>query len=135
MVPEELSSGVNNQVDTVVSSEITRELSTEGSAALMEGNHDSSHGKYNPKTGLTGLERAKIEEKQVTARKSFDFSGLQEEFKPRLAGEERPPAPPRTELTEDGVDWEAVRSANVQEVADVIKERGLNWILAGRIKV
>jgi hypothetical protein len=94
-----------------------------------------SHGKYNPKTGLTGLERAKLEEKQVTARKDFDFSGLQAEFKPRGQGEEpRPPAPARTDATEDGVDWEAVRSADVAEVADVIKERGLNWILAGRIK-
>jgi hypothetical protein len=62
-----------------------------------------SHGKYNPKTGLTGLERAKLEEKQVTARKDFDFSGLQAEFKPRGQGEEpRPPAPARTDATEDG---------------------------------
>jgi hypothetical protein len=38
-------------------------------------------------------------------------------------------------MNEDGVDWEAVHHADVEVVAGVIKERGLNWILAGRIKV
>jgi len=33
---------------------------------------------------------------------------------------------------EDGVDWEAVRSASLAEVADVIKERGQHFVLAGR---
>lgn len=104
------------------------DATTEGSELVDATN--PSHGKYNPKTGLTGLERAKIEERQVSARKSFDFSHLEEEFRPR----QRPTGLPRTEQTEDGVDWEAVRRADVAEVADVIKERGLNWILAGRIK-
>lgn len=90
---------------------------------------------FNSKSGLTGPERARAEEKQVTARKTFDWEHRREEFKPRGPGEEPNAAPPRTELTEDGVDWEAVRHANVEEVASVIKERGLNWILAGRIKV
>lgn len=90
---------------------------------------------FNSKSGLTGPERARQEEKQVTARKTFDWEHRREEFKPRGPGEEPNAAPPRTELTEDGVDWEAVRHANVEEVASVIKERGLNWILAGRIKV
>ena len=90
---------------------------------------------FNSKSGLTSPERARQEEKQVTARKAFDWEHRREEFKPRGPGEEPNAAPPRTELTEDGVDWEAVRHANVEEVANVIKERGLNWILAGRIKV
>ncbi|KAG0575771.1 hypothetical protein KC19_5G029900 [Ceratodon purpureus] len=124
VVTDELSTGVNQGV-TSTEIEVTRDLATDSLP---------SHGKYNPKTGLTGLERAKIEEKQVSARKDFDFSELQEEFKPRVQGQERLAAPPRTEETEDGVDWEAVRRADVAEVADVIKERGLNWILAGRIK-
>jgi hypothetical protein len=38
-------------------------------------------------------------------------------------------------MNEDGVDWEAVRLADVEVIAEVIKERGFNWILAGRIKV
>eukprot|EP00897_Mesotaenium_endlicherianum_P010875 jgi/Mesen1/9816/ME000007S09879 len=34
----------------------------------------------------------------------------------------------------DAVDWEAVGRAAVEEVADVIKERGMHYLLAGRIK-
>jgi hypothetical protein len=33
------------------------------------------------------------------------------------------------------LDWEAVRRANVQEIADAIKERGMNNMLAERIQV
>ncbi|KAF8039695.1 hypothetical protein BT93_B2032 [Corymbia citriodora subsp. variegata] len=36
--------------------------------------------------------------------------------------------------TMDSVDWEAVRRADVNEIADAIKERGMNNVLAGRIK-
>ena len=121
VLTDELSTSENQAGVVSAELELTRQLAT-----------DPSHGKYNPKTGLTGLERAQIEEKQVSARKHFDFSELPPEFTP---GQKRPPAPPRTEATQDGVDWEAVRLADVAVVADVIKERGLNWILAGRIKV
>jgi len=38
-------------------------------------------------------------------------------------------------FTADSVDWEAVRRADVAELANVIKERGMNNILGGRIKV
>ena len=41
----------------------------------------------------------------------------------------------RDPLTQDCVDWEAVRLEKVEKIADVIKERGMNNILAGRIKV
>lgn len=41
----------------------------------------------------------------------------------------------RTDETMDAVDWEAVRRAKVEEVADTIKQRGMNNILAGKIKV
>ncbi|XVE96505.1 hypothetical protein REPUB_Repub02eG0228100 [Reevesia pubescens] len=40
----------------------------------------------------------------------------------------------RTEKTMDSLDWEAVRCADVNEIADTIKERGMNNILAERIK-
>lgn len=40
----------------------------------------------------------------------------------------------RTDETMDAVDWEAVRRATVKEVADTIKQRGMNNILAGKIK-
>ncbi|GLT64372.1 hypothetical protein SLA2020_368710 [Shorea laevis] len=40
----------------------------------------------------------------------------------------------RTEKTMDSLDYEAVRCADVQEIADTIKERGMNNMLAERIK-
>ncbi|KAL3828539.1 hypothetical protein ACJIZ3_017341 [Penstemon smallii] len=40
----------------------------------------------------------------------------------------------KTSHTADSVDWEAVRQATVEELAKVIKGRGMNNILAGRIK-
>lgn len=41
----------------------------------------------------------------------------------------------RTADTFDSVDWEAVRLADVEEVAETIRERGMNNMLAERIKV
>lgn len=35
----------------------------------------------------------------------------------------------------DIVDWEAVRQATVDEIADTIKQRGMNNVIAGKIKV
>ncbi|KAG0612102.1 hypothetical protein M758_6G001700 [Ceratodon purpureus] len=40
----------------------------------------------------------------------------------------------RDPFTADSVDWEAVRRADVSEVANVIKERGMHYMLGGRIK-
>ena len=37
--------------------------------------------------------------------------------------------------TMDSLDWEAVRCADVNEIANTIKERGMNNMLAERIKV
>lgn len=41
----------------------------------------------------------------------------------------------RTENTMDSLDWEAVRCADVNEIAHTIRERGMNNMLAERIKV
>lgn len=41
----------------------------------------------------------------------------------------------KTQDTMDSLDYEALRNANVSEVADAIKERGMNNVLAARIKV
>ena len=35
----------------------------------------------------------------------------------------------------DVVDWEVVRQANVDEVAEIIKDQGMNNVIAGKIKV
>lgn len=41
----------------------------------------------------------------------------------------------RSPDTMDSVDWEAVRSADVNEISETIRERGMNNRLAERIKV
>lgn len=41
----------------------------------------------------------------------------------------------KTTNTMDSIDWEAVRCADVSEIANTIKERGMNNMLAERIKV
>lgn len=84
---------------------------------------------------LTGLERAKMEADQVRTRKPCKWDALAEKYNARCQQAAMDLAPPRTEMTEDGVDWEAVRCADLEEIADAIKERGMNWKLAGRIKV
>lgn len=38
----------------------------------------------------------------------------------------------REAVHEDGVDWEGVRAASVEEIADAIKERGMHMMLAAR---
>ncbi|CAK9237622.1 unnamed protein product [Sphagnum troendelagicum] len=130
---------INAQLDLLslqpVDQSETRELVTaEGGDQLL------LKSKYNPK-GLTGADRARLEESQVSARNPFDWEGLRGQFQVKCETVEEDgsrteaamPAP-RTFMNEDGVDWEAVRLADVEVVAGVIKERGLNWILAGRIK-
>jgi hypothetical protein len=93
------------------------------------------------KKDLSGRERARLEECQVFPRKPFDWEGLRSQFKVksdgrrRSTGKEEDPSAARNSMNEDGVDWEAVRLADVEVIAEVIKERGFNWILAGRIKV
>ncbi|XP_022939958.1 protein ROS1-like [Cucurbita moschata] len=42
--------------------------------------------------------------------------------------------PQRTENTMDSLDWEAIRCADVNEIAHTIRERGMNNMLAERIK-
>lgn len=86
---------------------------------------------------LTGPERARLEAEHVRARKSAKWDAMAEKYNARCkqAAMDMDAAPPRTEMTQDGVDWEAVRCADLEEIADAIKERGMNWKLAGRIKV
>lgn len=138
---ESSSANIDNQLDALSLREdgnVAGVLATENDVGseLVAG-VEQSKGRYNPK-GLTGPERARLEAQQISARKAFDWEALRSEFEPVCIGraaEEKVEPVPRTQTTEDGVDWEAVRQADVEEVAAVIKERGMNWILAGRIKV
>ncbi|XP_010506092.1 PREDICTED: protein ROS1-like [Camelina sativa] len=61
-------------------------------------------------------------------KKSFDWDILRRETEDRTAKREK------TATSMDTVDWEAVRRADVNEVAEVIKKRGLHHLLAERIQ-
>ncbi|KAH9562566.1 hypothetical protein CY35_05G078200 [Sphagnum magellanicum] len=77
---------------------------------------------------LTGPERARFEESRNSSNKDSD--NWQARRREILTKE----GYLRDNFTKDCVDWEAVRLANVDEVARVIKDRGMNNVLAGRIK-
>ncbi|KAG8376666.1 hypothetical protein BUALT_Bualt09G0087500 [Buddleja alternifolia] len=59
---------------------------------------------------------------------TIDWDRLRKQAQP--GGRERE----RTAKTMDSVDWDAVRCADVNEIAQTIKERGMNNMLAERIK-
>ncbi|XP_061340229.1 protein ROS1A-like [Gastrolobium bilobum] len=59
---------------------------------------------------------------------NFDWDSL------RMQAEAKAGKREKTENTMDSVDWDAVRRADVKEIADAIKERGMNNMLGERIK-
>ncbi|XP_021743317.1 protein ROS1-like [Chenopodium quinoa] len=59
---------------------------------------------------------------------AFDWDSLRKQAEPNGIKKERPAN------TRDSLDWEAVRHADVNEIAETIKERGMNNMLAERIK-
>ncbi|PRQ43782.1 putative DNA glycosylase, helix-turn-helix, base-excision DNA repair, demeter [Rosa chinensis] len=61
-------------------------------------------------------------------KKQQDWDKLRERAEPNGRKREK------TANTMDSVDWEAVRTANVNDIAQTIKERGMNNMLAERIK-
>ncbi|XP_050228363.1 DNA glycosylase/AP lyase ROS1 [Mercurialis annua] len=61
-------------------------------------------------------------------RSDVDWDALRKEADAKGREKERPPN------TRDSLDWEAVRCADVDEIANTIKARGMNNMLAERIK-
>lgn len=82
---------------------------------------------------MSEMKTATVKAKSKKARKEkkdeFNWDSLRKQVE--ADGKKRE----RTENTMDSLDWEAVRSAGVHEIADAIKERGMNNVLAGRIQV
>ncbi|XP_022767171.1 protein ROS1-like [Durio zibethinus] len=89
--------------------------------------HDSSSNK-----GLNQMNAGSLKSKGKKANKEkkddFDWDSLRKQAEANGIKRER------TEKTMDSLDWEAVRCADVNEIAKTIKERGMNNMLAGRIK-
>ncbi|KAL5743137.1 hypothetical protein ACOSP7_029869 [Xanthoceras sorbifolium] len=61
-------------------------------------------------------------------KNDFDWDSLRRQVEPNGRKRERPAN------TLDSLDWEAVRCADVNKIANTIKERGMNNMLAERIK-
>ncbi|KAE8671645.1 DEMETER-like protein 2 [Hibiscus syriacus] len=88
--------------------------------------HDTSSNKeLNSMVG--GL---KSESRKVKKEKKDDFDWDRLRKQAEANGRKRE----STEKTMDSLDWEAVRYAEVNEIAETIKERGMNNVLAQRIK-
>ncbi|XP_024037730.1 protein ROS1 isoform X2 [Citrus clementina] len=81
---------------------------------------------------LNGIDDATSKSKSTRVSKEkqndFDWDSLRRQVEANGGKKERP------EHTKDSLDWEAVRCADVNKIANTIKERGMNNMLAGRIK-
>lgn len=73
--------------------------------------------------------KAKSKNAQKEKKDEFNWDSLRKQVE--ADGKKRD----RTAHTMDSLDWEAVRSAGIHDIADAIKERGMNNVLAGRIQV
>lgn len=73
--------------------------------------------------------KLKSTEQGKEKKDDFDWDSLRIEAQARAGKREK------TENTMDSLDWDAVRCADVNEIADTIKERGMNNRLAERIQV
>ncbi|KAM7496867.1 hypothetical protein LguiA_021281 [Lonicera macranthoides] len=72
-----------------------------------------------------GKKRGKVREKQQET--TIDWDELRKKYWTGRKGEDSP-------STMDPVDWDAVRQASVDELAETICERGMNNVMAARIK-
>uniref|UniRef100_A0A0E0L0J9 HhH-GPD domain-containing protein n=1 Tax=Oryza punctata TaxID=4537 RepID=A0A0E0L0J9_ORYPU len=63
-----------------------------------------------------------------TKKESYDWDILRKEVLPNCENRQR------SDKAKDTIDWEAVRQADVREISEAIRERGMNNMLAERIK-
>ncbi|KAH1216921.1 Protein ROS1 [Glycine max] len=70
----------------------------------------------------------KSKEQEKEKKDDFDWDSLRIEAQAKAGKREK------TDNTMDSLDWDAVRCADVSEIAETIKERGMNNRLADRIK-
>ncbi|EPS64413.1 hypothetical protein M569_10368, partial [Genlisea aurea] len=93
---------------------------------------DSGKKKTNPNRGLSNY-HSKAEPKDTVKTKKEKAAQVDwEELRRKVIAEGR--ERPRTADTNDSVDWDAVRCADVDDIAKTIKDRGMNNVLAARIK-
>ncbi|EOA29112.1 hypothetical protein CARUB_v10025379mg [Capsella rubella] len=88
---------------------------------------DSSCKELNPIDDVTLNANGKKVQKQK--KEAFDWDSLRREAEGREGKRKK------STRTMDSVDWEAIRTADVSEVAETIKKRGMNHMLAERIQL
>ncbi|GLJ19156.1 hypothetical protein SUGI_0343970 [Cryptomeria japonica] len=79
----------------------------------------------------SGITRAAMEMSQRNGKKKLDWESIKKnakELNDCAVKKERCPN------SNDSVNWDAVRCADLEDIADAIKDRGMNNVLAGRIK-
>ena len=90
-------------------------------------------------SSMSGMERAELEANQRGRKKNHykDWECLRREVQglPKCVKDKPITERPRPSDHEDSVNWEAVRLADLGELAETIKERGMHHVLSGRIKV
>ncbi|KAG1369661.1 protein ROS1A [Cocos nucifera] len=90
---------------------------------------DESHNfqKVSSETANNGL-KAKKTKVESDKKKTYHWDSLRKEAYSKGANTER------SHETMDSLDWEAVRTVDVKEISETIRERGMNNMLAERIK-
>ncbi|KAI3924159.1 hypothetical protein MKX01_029694 [Papaver californicum] len=95
----------------------------------LSGHIHSSEKSFSETTGTASVDTPKAKRKPVKEKKEeFDWDSLRRDA--CLKGAQRK----RTANTMDTLDYEAVRCAEVSEIAKTIRERGMNNMLGERIK-
>lgn len=89
-----------------------------GSSSYNEAPDAATHTSKPKKTTVAGK-----------TRESFDWDSLRRQASANGYMKER------NSERRDSIDWEAVRSVHVQRISHVIRDRGMNNILAERIQV
>jgi len=79
---------------------------------------------------ISGIARANIEMGEGKSKNKFDWETIWKNTNIEHCRLKRE----RDSNTKDAVNWDAVRYADLEDIADAIKERGMNNVLAGRIK-
>uniref|UniRef100_A0A0D3EL44 HhH-GPD domain-containing protein n=1 Tax=Oryza barthii TaxID=65489 RepID=A0A0D3EL44_9ORYZ len=95
------------------------------SSNLIENSKDDK--KTSPKVPVDGS-KAKRPRVGAGKKKTYDWDMLRKEVLYSHGNKER------SQNAKDSIDWETIRQAEVKEISDTIRERGMNNMLAERIK-
>ncbi|BFI43573.1 protein MpROS1x [Marchantia polymorpha subsp. ruderalis] len=127
-----LRSGDGDNVAGIPTAEEVQDTNTGRTEVLKTIADDmSSTRKSFPLIGPARISKARLEQTFSCSNKDVEWEPLRLRY---AQPEEGVQSEARSSFVENGVNWEAVREAKLEEMANIIKERGINYVLAGRIK-